>query len=909
MKALRYLLMVVAMVSFLSVRAQGLAQQPNAQMHSTSIMIGSGSAYSPNISVAGAEYAPSLGESTNNPSGRPGHIRRVGRDDDPGEPGYDEPIGDAIWLLLLFGVIYAVIMKRKHGKKSTLLIALLLTTLHVSAAGYESMANITKQTYEWTDVTNYTGDNGMAWKAVGARDSKISGYNALAIHSSVNGNGLSGNLTAQQTAEGVGVVSFMVKGTESGTGYGNRTFRVTAGTKSVTATVNVPSMTSSYQVEAKVDATGASTLAITMLESVSGETASFYIYNITWTSFSGKTDTPTFSCANHFVANGSDTTYYTEDMITVQLASTTEGATLYYTTDGSDPSKSSTQASSLTLGAGTHTVKAMAWTAAQGESEIATHIYHVAKGKIVQYDASDYRAGGEYNTITNGGLTYTTLSGQPFYQINNSKNHIITDAVVYPQGLSCYAKNTNSRKLTIAWQAGNVVLDGDEEVFEETGDWNDVVTLSEFDKNDMKRFEIPVPETVKNQIVRFRIKTSGTSIYVDDIITIGADVARAGVPILSHASGEVASGTEISITPATGTTIHYTVNSGAEQTSTGIAKLTLTESTALEVYATQAGKAKSLIIRAQYTVNGVTPVVHPESVTLDKTEVSIVEGQTETLTATVMPVNAEDKSITWSTNNPAVATVANGIITAVAPGNATITVTTIDGGLTATCAVTVTPYIEPEPIHPESITLNKTEVTLEEGAIASLKATVLPTNAENKSVTWSSDNEAVAIVSEGTVTAVAPGKANITATTVDGGLTATCIVTVTKAPVYVTGVELNKTELVLEEGKSETLIATVLPENADNKNVTWESTDPSIASINGNGLVSAIKKGETIVSVITVDGDHIAQCHVYVVAKDPTDIENVQRSEIGIQKILRDGQVLIIRNGETYDLNGRRVNE
>ena len=903
MKALRYLL-IGAMISLTSVLsatnvvAQNLAQQPEAQMKSTSAMPSSGSTL-PQAAIEGVT-------TTYSPSNPPSGPRRVGRDDDPGEPGYDEPLGDGIGLLVLLCILF-VIMKRKHifRKKSALTIVLALMSMSVFAEGYESMANITKQTYEWTDVTNYTGDNGKAWKAVGARDSKISGYNALAIHSSVNGNGLSGNLTAQQTAEGVGIVSFMVKGAEAGSGYGDRTFRVTAGTKSVTATVNVPSMTSSYQVEAKIDATGASTLAITMLESVSGETASFYIYNITWTSFSGKTDTPTFSCANQFVANGSDTTYYTEDMITVQLASTTEGATLYYTTDGSDPSTSSTQASSLTLGAGTHTVKAMAWTAAQGESEIATHIYHVAKGKIVQYDASDYRAGGEYNTITNGGLPYTTLSGQPFYQINNSKNHIITDAVVYPQGLSCYAKNTNSRKLTIAWQAGNVVLDGDEEVFEETGDWNDVVTLSEFDKNDMKRFEIPVPETVKDQVVRFRIKTSGTSVYVDDIITIGADVARAGVPILSHASGEVASGTEISITPATGTTIHYTVNSGTEQTSTGVAKLTLTESTALEVYATQEGKAKSLIVRAQYTVNGETPVIHPESVTLDKTEVSIVEGQTETLIATVMPVNAEDKSIIWSSDNEAAATVADGIITAVAPGFATITVTTTDGGLTATCAVTVTPYIAPEPIHPESITLNKTEVTLEEGAIASLKATVLPNNAENKSVTWSSDNEAVAIVSEGTVTAVAPGKANITATTVDGGLTATCIVTVTKAPVYVTGVTLNKTDLELKVGEGETLIATVEPADAENKQVFWESDNEAIVTVT-DGYVLAHSEGNTVVRVVTADGSFTAQCYVYVTKYDPEGIDEA-KDAIRVEKILREGQIFIIRGDPVYTITGMKV--
>ena len=154
---------------------------------------------------------------------------------------------------------------------------------------------------------------------------------------------------------------------------------------------------------------------------------------------------------------------------------------------------------------------------------------------------------------------------------------------------------------------------------------------------------------------------------------------------------------------------------------------------------------------------------------MDKTSTTLAVGDTETLIATVLPENATDKSVTWSSNNESVATVVNGRITAVGLGNATITVTTNDGGLTATCVVTV------NSVHITSITLNKTSTTLAVGDTDTLIATISPENATDKSVTWSSNNESVAIVNEnGTITAVGVGNATITVRTNDGGLTATC---------------------------------------------------------------------------------------------------------------------------------------
>ncbi|MCG9967282.1 S-layer homology domain-containing protein [Pelotomaculum terephthalicicum JT] len=180
------------------------------------------------------------------------------------------------------------------------------------------------------------------------------------------------------------------------------------------------------------------------------------------------------------------------------------------------------------------------------------------------------------------------------------------------------------------------------------------------------------------------------------------------------------------------------------------------------------------------TLNSSSTVV--TGVSLDKTSVTIGVGSTDQLTATITPSSAASQSVTWSSSDTKVATVdSTGLVTAVAPGTATITVTTADGGKTATCAVTVQAATAAT-----GVTLNKTTATISVGATDQLTATIAPSSATNKSVTWSSSDPAVAAVdSNGKITAVAPGTATITVTTTDGGFTATCVVTVTDKSVPV----------------------------------------------------------------------------------------------------------------------------
>ena len=170
-----------------------------------------------------------------------------------------------------------------------------------------------------------------------------------------------------------------------------------------------------------------------------------------------------------------------------------------------------------------------------------------------------------------------------------------------------------------------------------------------------------------------------------------------------------------------------------------------------------------------------------EGITLDKTTATVEEGATVTLTATVTPGNATDKTVTWSTSNEAIATVSGGVVTGVKAGEVTITAKA--GDKSATCTVTVTAAAtEPEVVPVTGVTLNQTTVTLDIDQSITLTATVAPENATNKAVTWASDKTDVATVdANGKVTAVAAGTANITVTTADGGKTATCTVTVNPA--------------------------------------------------------------------------------------------------------------------------------
>jgi uncharacterized protein YjdB len=261
-------------------------------------------------------------------------------------------------------------------------------------------------------------------------------------------------------------------------------------------------------------------------------------------------------------------------------------------------------------------------------------------------------------------------------------------------------------------------------------------------------------------------------------------------------------------------------------------------------------------------------------VTLDTHASTLNIGSTVQLTATVLPTDAANKTVTWRSNNTAVATVsASGLVTAVGSGTASIIVTTVDGGLTDVCTVTVN-------IPVSSVSLNRTEITLARSGTVTLIATVLPSNATNKTVVWtSSDTNIATVTSAGLVTvksnATIGNATVITATSIDGGRTATCTVT---AGIPVTGVSLNKNSRTIEKGSTYDLNQTVYPSTATVRTVTWSSSNTAVATVSATGLVSAVSGGTAVVTVTTDDGGFTAICNVTVtvpvtgVSLSPTSI-------------------------------------
>ena len=162
-----------------------------------------------------------------------------------------------------------------------------------------------------------------------------------------------------------------------------------------------------------------------------------------------------------------------------------------------------------------------------------------------------------------------------------------------------------------------------------------------------------------------------------------------------------------------------------------------------------------------------------------------------------------------------------------------------------------------------SVSLSKTELSLTEDDTDNLIATIVPSDASDKSVTWSSDNTDVATVSpSGAVTAKAVGSATITVKTNDGEKTATCSVMVKTKVIPVTGLTLDKSSLTMKEGDAQTLTATVFPSNATDKTVKWSSSDASVASVDQSGNVFALSDGSTVITASV--GDKAASCEVTV---------------------------------------------
>ena len=259
----------------------------------------------------------------------------------------------------------------------------------------------------------------------------------------------------------------------------------------------------------------------------------------------------------------------------------------------------------------------------------------------------------------------------------------------------------------------------------------------------------------------------------------------------------------------------------------------------------------SFIATCNFVIN--IPV---EEIKLDYTDEIMRIGDTLRITAEVFPITASDKTLVWESSNPNVCMVdSNGLVEAVGTGSCTILCKSLDGGYTAMCNI----YVK-QPV--TSVVLNTTDITVRKGQVFWLNATCLPENADNKIVTWESRDEDVCTVeNDGKVTATGAGTTSIIATNVDTGLTAYCVVTVTQP---VTGLTLNSDYQLLWVGAKYAIIPKVEPIDAENKNVTYMSSDTSVATVDENGIVTALKGGSCVIEVKTEECGLIAACTIEV---------------------------------------------
>lgn len=252
-------------------------------------------------------------------------------------------------------------------------------------------------------------------------------------------------------------------------------------------------------------------------------------------------------------------------------------------------------------------------------------------------------------------------------------------------------------------------------------------------------------------------------------------------------------------------------------------------------------------------------VVPVTGITLNTSTATVNIGETITLTPTISPSNATDKTVTWSTSSSTYATVSNGVVTGKAEGQVTITAKA--GNYSASCVVTV------KSVKVTGVTMSPTSLSINIGETSTLSANISPANATNKSVTWSSSNSCVTINANGVITGVSAGSATITVTTSDGGFTATC--SVTCKAVAVTSITLSPESLSLYLGGSKASVtATVAPDNATDKTVTWSIDKTSIATISASGSTVEVTPVAAGTATLTAKSGSITKtCAVTVSAK------------------------------------------
>jgi len=305
------------------------------------------------------------------------------------------------------------------------------------------------------------------------------------------------------------------------------------------------------------------------------------------------------------------------------------------------------------------------------------------------------------------------------------------------------------------------------------------------------------------------------------------------------------------------------------------------------VYALKTGEtevsavARKLGLTAKIKIR-VVPVL-PEGIRLQAEKTSLTPGEEIQVTYTVDPgdvTDADKLEIQWSSSDESVCRISQGKAIAVGSGTADLIAlvkgTAIKGSL----------RIQVAPVPVESVSLNVMQIVVPVGKGSRLVPQILPVTTTDQRVLWSSDDPLVATVIDGAVLGIKEGTTTIRATTVDGGKTATCRVTV--SPVMVERIIFSVTNLSLAVGQSYTAEAIVLPKEAKDKSLKWKSSNVSVATVDQQGRVVAIGKGTAMIWAISMSNPGV-QTAFQALVVNPEDMIFTQVTSTS--KVSMDGYV------------------
>ena len=271
------------------------------------------------------------------------------------------------------------------------------------------------------------------------------------------------------------------------------------------------------------------------------------------------------------------------------------------------------------------------------------------------------------------------------------------------------------------------------------------------------------------------------------------------------------------------------------------------------------------------------------AITMNTNKISLNVGETGWVGVTYNPSDASDKVLYWSSSDESVAKVNEGVITAIGEGKAILTATARAGGKTASCTVTVE---NPNFVHIDEIKMKTEELNLNKGENGWIGVTYNPSNASNKVLTWKSSNEDVAIVREGNVKAVGEGTAILTATSEDGGKTASCKVIVTGGKKHLENIVLKTTTLEMKPGEGKTIYVEYNPSDVEDKVLYWTSNNEKVVTVR-EGYVKAVGEGTTTITATSRDGNKTATCKI-TVSDGTVKLQNIKLSSS--TEILKKGE-------------------